>query len=203
MENYQYISVLMVRRLKLFLAQSFLLISSVFTEQSQKCVKNVKLAMLEQGDLLWQDNLIHCVPIVMKTHIPSTDDPVQEEGLLRRYRERIEKLSQQDRVSKFCTDAGFLTTVEVGEYFMTKDTEEFSQFAEPVTCRENTLPRDDNSTDRHEFEQQRAGNRRDAVRRLCIEIECTCFFASRSKVKAKPQRRISASSSTKTIYTYW
>ena len=30
--------------------------------------------------------------------------------------------SQQDRVSKFCTDAGFLTTVEVGQYFMTKDT---------------------------------------------------------------------------------
>ena len=36
------------------------------------------------------------------------------------HRERIEKLSQQDRVSKFCIDAGFLTTVEVGQYFMTK-----------------------------------------------------------------------------------
>ena len=46
---------------------------------------------------------------------------------MRRYRERIEKLSQQDRVSKICTDAAFLTTVEVGQYFMTKDTEEFSQ----------------------------------------------------------------------------
>ena len=30
---------------------------------------------------------------------------------------------------------------------MTKDTEEFSQFTEPVTCREYTLPRDDKSTD--------------------------------------------------------
>ena len=30
---------------------------------------------------------------------------------------------------------------------MTKDTEEFSQFAEPVTCRECTLPRDEKSTD--------------------------------------------------------
>ena len=30
---------------------------------------------------------------------------------------------------------------------MTKDTEEFSQFAEPATCREKTLPRDDKSTD--------------------------------------------------------
>ena len=30
---------------------------------------------------------------------------------------------------------------------MTKDTEEFSQFTEPVACREYTLPRDDKSTD--------------------------------------------------------
>ena len=48
---------------------------------------------------------------------------------------------------KICTDAGFLTTVEVGQYFMTKDTEEFSQFTEPVACRECTLPRDEKSSD--------------------------------------------------------
>ena len=41
----------------------------------------------------------------------------------------------------------FLTTVEVGQIFMTKHTDEFSQFTEPVTCREYTLPRDENSTD--------------------------------------------------------
>ena len=46
------------------------------------------------------------VSSVMKTHIPLTDDPAQEEDLLQRYQERIEKLSQQDRVIKFCTDAG-------------------------------------------------------------------------------------------------
>ena len=62
------------------------------------------------------------VPSVMKSHIPLTDDPAQEEDLLQRHQERIEKLSQQDRLSKFCTDAGFLRTVEVGQYFMTKDT---------------------------------------------------------------------------------
>ena len=39
-------------------------------------------------------------------------------------------------------DAGFLTTVEVGQCFMTKDTEEFSQFTASVACREYTLPRD-------------------------------------------------------------
>ena len=82
------------------------------------------------------------VPNVMKTHTPLTDDPAQEEGLLQRYQERIEKLSQQDRVIKFCADAGFLTTVEVGQYFMTKDIEKFSPFTNSMACREYTLPRD-------------------------------------------------------------
>ena len=58
----------------------------------------------------------------------------------------MEKLPQQDRVIKICADAGILKTVEVGQYFMTEDTEEFSQFAEPMTCREYTLPRDEKST---------------------------------------------------------
>ena len=75
------------------------------------------------------------VPSVMKTHIPLTDDPAQQEDLLQRLSERIEKLSQQNRVSKFCVDAGFLTTAEVGQYFMTKDTEEFLQFTDAVACR--------------------------------------------------------------------
>ena len=34
--------------------------SAQFTEQSQICVKNVNLAMIEQGDLLRKDNLTHC-----------------------------------------------------------------------------------------------------------------------------------------------
>ena len=54
-----------------------------------------------------------CVPSVMKTHAPLNDDPAQEEDLLQRYQERVEKLSQQDRVIKISTDAGFLTTVDV------------------------------------------------------------------------------------------
>ena len=168
--------------------------------------------------------------IVMKTHTPLTDDPAQpEEDLLQRYQERIEKLSQQDRVSKFCTDAGFLTTVEVGQYFMTKDTEEFSQFTDSVACRECILPIDESLSepegwirgntkigpvlevttcclqDKYGVEirfksmnrdhshswvrishglnklvtnltgRQRAGNLRNAVRRPCVKIECTCF----------------------------
>ena len=73
---------------------------------------------------------------------PSIEIPAQED-LLQKYKERVGRLSQQDRVIKICTDAGFLTTVEVGQYFMTKDTEEFSQFTQSVACREYTLPRDE------------------------------------------------------------
>ena len=148
MENCQYTIALTRERLKLFFAQLFPSISSVFTEPCQRCAKNVTPAMIEQGDLLWQDNLNPLfVPSVMKTHIPLTDDPAHKDFLLQRYQERIEKLSQQDRVIKFCTDAGFLTTVEVGQYFMTKDTEEFSQFTDSVACREYTLPRDESLTE--------------------------------------------------------
>ena len=68
------------------------------------------------------------------------------EFLLQRYWERIEKLSQQERLSKFCMDAGFLSVVENGQYFMTKDTADLSQF-HPLTCRENTFPRDEDSSE--------------------------------------------------------
>ena len=40
-------------------------------------------------------------------------------------------------------DAGFLNVVEIGQYFMTEDTADFSQFTDSVACREYTLPRDE------------------------------------------------------------
>ena len=92
------------------------------------------------------DPLFEPASLLTKTLTPSTDDPAQED-LLQKCQERVDRLSQQNRVIKISTDAGFLTTVGVGQYFMTKDTEEFSQFTEPVTCREYTLPRDENSTE--------------------------------------------------------
>ena len=79
------------------------------------------------------------------TPTPSIEIPAQ--NLLQKHKERVGKLPQPDQLIKNCTDAGFLETVEVGQYFMTKHTENFSQFAEPVTCREDTLPRDEKSTD--------------------------------------------------------
>ena len=44
--------------------------------------------------------------------------------VLRQYEERIELLSQENKVSKFCMDAGFQSVVEIGQYFMIHDTGE-------------------------------------------------------------------------------
>ena len=83
---------------------------------------------------------------VIKTEVPlDCDDRANKDLLLQQYGERIEKLSQQDKLSKFCIDAGFLNVVEIGQHFMTKDTAEFSQF-HPVSCREYTLPREEEAS---------------------------------------------------------
>ena len=42
-------------------------------------------------------------------------------------------------------EAGFVHVVEVGQYFMTKDTGDFRQFR-AVACREYTLHQDDESS---------------------------------------------------------
>ena len=77
---------------------------------------------------------------VIKTQVLFYCDDPANKDLLQQYGVRIEKLSQQDRLSKIWMDAGFLNVVEIGQYFMTKDTAEFSQF-HAVACREYTLPR--------------------------------------------------------------
>ena len=54
----------------------------------------------------------------INTEVPlDCDDPTNQDLLLQHYEERIERLSQQDRLSKFCMDAGFLSVVEIGQYF--------------------------------------------------------------------------------------
>ena len=72
-------------------------------------------------------------------------NPAYQIFLLQQYEERIEKLSQEDRLSKICMDTGFLSVVENGQYFMTKDTGDLTQF-HAVTCREYTFPRDDETS---------------------------------------------------------
>ena len=83
------------------------------------------------------DPLFEPASLLMTTPTPSTEVPAQE-NLLQKNKERVERLSQQNQLIKICIDAGFLKTVEVGHYFMTKHTDEFLQVAEPVTCRHET-----------------------------------------------------------------
>ena len=80
----------------------------------------------------------------IKTEVPlENDDPAYQNFLLQRYEERIERLSQTDKVSKFCMDAGFLSVVEIGQYFMSEDN---GEQVSAMACREYTLPRNDGSS---------------------------------------------------------
>ena len=75
----------------------------------------------------------------IKAKVPLENNILPHQNLrLQRYEERIESLSQENKMSKFCMDAGFIHVVEIGQYFMTKDIEE--QFFARA-CREYTLPR--------------------------------------------------------------
>ena len=70
------------------------------------------------------------------------DDPSHHKILWQQYEERIRSFSQESKVSKFCMEAGFVHVVEVGQSFITKDTDDFGEFRS-VACREYNLPQDD------------------------------------------------------------
>ena len=189
---------------------------------------------------------------MIKTNVPlNTEIMLTKIFYCSKYGERIEKQSLQDRLSKFCTDAGFLNVVEIGQYFMTKDTAEFSQFTDAVACREYTLPREEgapepkgwirgntkigtvlevttcclqgkygveirimslNKDNSHSWVRISHGlnklvtdlnNNEQETSEMQFEEYALRLnagdFASRSKAKAKPQRREPASSSTRTF----
>ena len=205
-------------------------------EECKTChVRTGRLVLAGQCDLLF-------VPSVMKTHTPLTDDPAQEEVLLQRYQERVERLSQQDRVIKICSDAGFLTTVEVGQYFIVSTLchemknqptrkvgfEGIPKLAphwksQPASCKVNygveIRIESVNKDNSHSWVRISHGlnklvtnlnnkdgdNNEQEISEMQFE-DCAfktkiLAFASRTKAKAKPQRRISVSSSTKTVPT--
>ena len=178
------------------------------------------------------------------------DDPAYQNFLLQQYEERIERLSQQDKVSKICMNAGFLSVVEIGQYFMTKDTGDLTQF-NTVACREYTLPREDEASqpkgwiqgntkigpvlevttsylhgkhgveirfwsqsedNTHSWVRISHGSNKfvmalnnndteipdDQLEEHALQLD-TKDFVSRSKAKAKPQRRELAGSSSRTV----
>ena len=79
----------------------------------------------------------------VKAEAPLHDeDPMNDQIIWQQYIQQVESLSPENRVSKFCKEAGFMRVVEVGQYIVTKGTGDFRQF-HSVACREYTLPRDD------------------------------------------------------------
>ena len=79
----------------------------------------------------------------VKAEAPLHDEsPMNDQIIWQQYIQQVESLSPENRVSKFCKEAGFMRVVEVGQYFVTKDTGDFRQF-HSVACREYTLLRDD------------------------------------------------------------
>ena len=104
----------------------------------------------------------------IKAEVPLENNlPSHQNLLLQPYEERIEMLSRENKVSKFCMDAGFIHVVEIGQYFMTKDTGE--QFFARA-CREYTLPRSDGSSQPKGWIQ---GNTRIGP---VLEITTSCLY---------------------------
>ena len=116
----------------------FLQISSVFTEQSRKCVKNMNPFTIDQGNLIkLLDNQLCSVKSrqkflwwMMIQHIKTFYyNPMKTE--LRGCHNKIDWVN-------FVRMQGFLSDVEIGQYFVTKDTD-LTQF-NTVACRDYTLP---------------------------------------------------------------
>ena len=58
----------------------------------------------------------------IKAEVPlQNENPLNHQILWQQYIERIESLSPESKVSRFCKEAGFMRIVEVGQYFVLSD----------------------------------------------------------------------------------
>ena len=73
------------------------------------------------------------------------ENPMNDQIIWQQYIQQVESLSPENKVSKFCEEAGFMRVVEVGQFFVTKNNGSLKQFRS-VACREYTLPRDDKAS---------------------------------------------------------
>ena len=73
------------------------------------------------------------------------ENPMNDQIIWQQYIQQVESLSPENRVSKFCKEAGFMRVVEAGQCFVTKDTGDFRQFRS-VACREYILSGDDSAS---------------------------------------------------------
>ena len=82
-----------------------------------------------------------------KAEVPlQNENSMNHQILWQQYIERIESLSPESKVSRFCKEAGFMRVVEVGQYLVTKNTGSLKQ-VRSVACREYTLLRDDTASE--------------------------------------------------------
>ena len=80
----------------------------------------------------------------IKAEVPAHDEePREDQIVLQQYFQQVESLSPENRLCKFCKEAGFMRVVEVGQYFVTRNA---SEFQHTIACREYTLPRDDKAS---------------------------------------------------------
>ena len=63
------------------------------------------------------------------------ENPTNDQIIWQQYIQQVESLSPENKVSKFCKEAGFMRVVEVGQHFVTKDTGSLKQFRS-IACRE-------------------------------------------------------------------
>ena len=144
-ESFLYTSLQIKTQLIQFIALFFLSTSSVSTEQWQRYAKNLRTIKIERGEpviLVGQSIVLGEVKAEAPLH---DENPMNDQIIWQQYIQQVESLSSENKVSKFCKEAGFMRVVEVGQYFVTKDTGDFRQFRS-VACREYTLPRDDRAS---------------------------------------------------------
>ena len=80
----------------------------------------------------------------VKAETPVHDeDPRNDQIIWQKYIQQIELLSPENRLSKFCKEARFMSVVEVGQYFVTRNA---SEFQHTIACRKYTFPRDDKAS---------------------------------------------------------
>ena len=92
-KNYRYTSVPMVIRLKLFLAQLFLLISSVSTEQSSDLCEEYSCCQTRTGRLVVakQSNPLFAPADLLIMALTPSVEILAQENLLQKYKERVGK----------------------------------------------------------------------------------------------------------------
>ena len=94
------------------------------------------------------------------------EEPRDAQIILQQYFQQVKSLSPENRLSKFCKEAGFMSVVEVGQYFVTRNASEFQQY--------DSLSRIHPSSRRPSFSTKRGGSEENT--RIGPILEVTTSF---------------------------